>query len=64
MTSALAAEPEPHQGRRRLVDIRAELDPVVLQSFAGIYRDLGLSRAEEPSLCRAHLAALDSLGLT
>jgi len=51
-------------GRRRLADIRTELDPLVLGSFEGVYRDLGLTRAEQPSLGRDYLAAVERLGLT
>lgn len=51
-------------GRDRLVAIRSELDPLVLRAFEGIYRDLGLSRSEEPSLGQDYLAAVTRLGLT
>ncbi len=51
-------------GRERLATIRAELDPLVLGSFDGVYRDLGLSRADQPSLGRDYLAAVERLGLT
>lgn len=51
-------------GRQRLLEIRSELDPLVLRSFTGIYRDLGLTRAEEPSLGQDYLAAVERLGLT
>lgn len=61
MGRRLARDPS---GRQRLRDIRAELDPLVLASFAGIYCDLGLSRAEEPSLGQDYLAAVERLGLT
>lgn len=61
MGRRLARDPS---GRERLVEIRSELDPLVLRSFAGIYRDLGLSRADEPSLGQDYLAAVERLGLT
>lgn len=51
-------------GRRRLADIRAELDPLVLGSFEGVYRDLGLSREQQPALGRDYLEAVERLGLT
>lgn len=51
-------------GRARLVEIRSELDPLVLASFSGIFRDLGLSRDSEPSLGKDYLAAVERLGLT
>ncbi len=51
-------------GRQRLADIRAELDPLVLGSFEGVYRDLGISKQDQPSLGRDYLAAVERLGLT
>lgn len=51
-------------GRRRLADIRAELDPLVLGSFEGVYHDLGISREEQPNLGRDYLDAVERLGLT
>lgn len=50
--------------RLRLAGIRAELDPLVLACFEGVYRDLGLSREEQPALGRDYLAAVERLGLT
>lgn len=61
MGRRLARDPS---GRERLVEIRSELDPLVLSSFQGIFRDLGLSKAEEPSLGQDYLAAVERLGLT
>ncbi len=61
MGRRLARDPS---GRERLEAIRAELDPLVLNAFKGIYRDLGLSRAEQPTLGRDYLAAVTRLGLT
>lgn len=57
----LAHDPD---GRRRLAEIRAGLDPLVLGSFEGVYRDLGLSLADQPTLGRDYLAAVERLGLT
>lgn len=56
----LARDPED---RTKLAEVRAELDPLVLGSFAGVYRDLGLARQEEPSLGRDYLAAVERLGI-
>lgn len=61
MGRRLARDPS---GRERLGQIRAELDPLVLGAFEGIYRDLGLSRDRAPSLGQDYLAAVTRLGLT
>lgn len=52
------------QGRDRLALVRKELDPLVLQSFEGVYRDLGISKADQPQLGRHYLEAVTRLGLT
>lgn len=57
----LAARPE---GRARLAELRAELDPLVLRAFEGAYEDLGLGQGERPSLGRDYLQAVERLGLT
>lgn len=57
----LAADPT---GRERLAAIRADLDPLVLASFDGVYRDIGLDRADQPALGKDYLAAVERLGLT
>lgn len=57
----LAHDPE---GRRRLGAVRAVLDPLVLESFEGIYRDLGIPREDQPELGRHYLDAVERLGLT
>lgn len=51
-------------GRRRLSDVKAELDPLVLGSFEGVYRDLGLTKEARPQLGRHYLEAVARLGLT
>ena len=51
-------------GRARLADLRAELDPLVLRAFEGAYEDLGLGHDERPSLGRDYLEAIERLGLT
>ncbi|MBS1836210.1 MAG: ferritin-like domain-containing protein [Actinobacteria bacterium] len=51
-------------GRRRLAEVRAELDPLVLGSFEGVYRDLGIARQDQPELGRHYLDAVERLGLT
>lgn len=51
-------------GRERLAAIRADLDPLVLASFDGVYRDIGLDRADQPALGKDYLAAVERLGLT
>jgi hypothetical protein len=56
----LAHHPED---RRRLAGVCAELDPLVLRSFDGTYRDLGLARDRQPDLGRDYLAAVERLGL-
>lgn len=57
----LADDPE---GRRRLGEVRAELDPLVLESFDGVYRDLEIPRADRPALGRHYLEAVERLGLS
>lgn len=52
------------EGRNRLALVRKELDPLVLESFEGVYRDLGLSKTEQPELGRHYLEAVTRLGLT
>lgn len=47
----------------RLAAIRAELDPLVLESFEGAYGDLGLGRDQRPALGRDYLAAVERLGV-
>ncbi len=51
-------------GRRRLAAVRAELDPLVLGSFEGVYRDLGIPKQDQPELGRHYLDAVERLGLT
>lgn len=52
------------EGKARLAGVRAELDPLVLGSFEAVYRDLGLSREEQPELGRDYLDAVERLGLS
>lgn len=51
-------------GRERLTLVRQELDPLVLESFEGVYRDLGLAKTDQPELGRHYLEAVTRLGLT
>ena len=57
----LAHDPD---GRSRLAAIRADLDPLVLASFDSVYRELGLSREDQPQLGKEYLATVERLGLT
>jgi len=57
----LASDPA---GRRRLEEVRADLDPLILRSFEATYHDLGLRRDEYPDLGRSYLDAVERLGLT
>lgn len=50
--------------RQRLADVKMELDPLVLESFQGVYRDLGLTKQTQPELGRHYLDAVSRLGLT
>lgn len=50
--------------KRRLAEVRAELDPLVLHSFEQAYEDLGIARSDRPSLGRDYLKAVERLGLT
>lgn len=58
---ALSQDPA---GRERLSTVKAELDPLVLNSFDAVYRDLGLPRDQQPELGRHYLEAVGRLGLT
>lgn len=52
------------EGRQRLAELRAELDPLVLRAFEGAFEDLGLGQDERPALGRDYLQAIERLELT
>jgi len=49
--------------RGRLLEVKAELDPLVLAAFEGALDDLGVAEAERLNLGREYLTAIDRLGL-
>lgn len=51
----------PHV-RSRLVEIRRELDPLVLETFSETLAELGVPRGERPELAKTYLAAVERLG--
>jgi 1,2-phenylacetyl-CoA epoxidase catalytic subunit len=48
--------------RRRLAEVRARLDPLVLESFAQTLREVGAPAAESADLGREYLRAVERLG--
>lgn len=57
----LAHHPEQ---RARLAEVRAELDPLVLDAFEEAYEALGLGADDRPTLGRDYLHSVERLGLT
>ncbi|MFQ5556264.1 MAG: ferritin-like fold-containing protein, partial [Acidimicrobiales bacterium] len=50
--------------RARLAELREELDPLVLRSFAGAMADVGVPPAERDALGTEYLMTVERLGLT
>jgi 1,2-phenylacetyl-CoA epoxidase catalytic subunit len=48
--------------RARLLEVKKELDPLVLDTFEGALDDVGVPRSERPELGRDYLAAVSRLG--
>jgi 1,2-phenylacetyl-CoA epoxidase catalytic subunit len=48
--------------RRRLIELRRELDPLVLDTFERTMEDLGVARGERPDVGRSYLEAIARLG--
>lgn len=53
----------PHV-RARLLKVKAELDPLVLETFEEMLSELGIPRSERPELGRNYLATVERLGFT
>lgn len=55
---------EDRSGRARLIEVKRDLDPLVLGVFDAVFDDLSIPSVERPLLGRDYLDAVERLGLT
>ncbi|MDX2379621.1 MAG: ferritin-like domain-containing protein [Acidimicrobiia bacterium] len=55
---------QDRSGNARLLDVRRDLDPLVLGVFDAVFDDLSVPSVERPRLGREYLDAVERLGLT